>query len=356
MQEEYMSLYRERTFKRHLEDWFNKNQRELPWRETADPYYIWLSEVMLQQTQVKTVIDYYHRFIQRFPTIKELSDAHEDEVLKYWEGLGYYSRARNFHSAIKEVHQVYRGIVPSQPEHFEKLKGVGPYTKAAVMSIAFNHPLPTVDGNVFRVWSRINNDYSDIKLQSTRKAYENQLEPYVQEHAGTFNQAMMELGALICTPKNPLCLFCPIQSHCEAFEQGTIQDLPIKSKNKKKKIINLKVFLIRNQHGDYLIEKRQEKLLNGMWQFPMVDADNAEQELTNRLGMSITATGEPIYQLKHQFTHLTWNIQVYSVVHDVNLTAVQLPKYMTWLDLSNRDDYTFPVSMSKIYDFIIGET
>lgn len=144
----------------------------MPWRETTNPYYIWLSEVMLQQTQVNTVIDYYYRFIHRFPTIQSLSEANEDEVLKYWEGLGYYSRARNFHTAVKEVNNNYDGEVPYDPESFKKLKGVGPYTQAAVMSIAFNHPLATVDGNVFRVWSRLNNDYRDIKLQSTRKAFE----------------------------------------------------------------------------------------------------------------------------------------------------------------------------------------
>ena len=223
--------------------WFNQNQRSMPWRETTNPYYIWLSEVMLQQTQVKTVIDYYDRFIQRFPTIAELSEAHEDEVLKYWEGLGYYSRARNFHHAIKEVQHEYQGIVPSDPENFKALKGVGPYTQAAVMSIAFDHPLPTVDGNVFRVWSRLNNDSRDIKLQSTRKAYEQELLPYVREEAGTFNQSMMELGALICTPKNPLCMFCPVQENCEAYDKGTVLDLPVKTKNVKRKRL-IKVFFL----------------------------------------------------------------------------------------------------------------
>ena len=195
------NMYNESEFKNNLVKWFEKNQRQMPWRETKNPYYIWLSEVMLQQTQVKTVIDYYHKFVNRFPTITDLSNAHEDEVLKYWEGLGYYSRARNFHNAIKDVAVNYNGEVPNDPKRFGELKGVGPYTQAAVMSIAFNLPLATVDGNVFRVWSRLNNDYRDTKLQTTRKAFEKELETYVQEDSGTFNQAMMELGALICTPK-----------------------------------------------------------------------------------------------------------------------------------------------------------
>lgn len=235
-------MYLENSFKKDIEDWFHKNQRDMPWRETTNPYYIWLSEVMLQQTQVNTVIDYYYRFIHRFPTIQSLSEASEDEVLKYWEGLGYYSRARNFHTAVKEVNNNYDGEVPYDPETFKKLKGVGPYTQAAVMSIAFNHPLATVDGNVFRVWSRLNNDYRDIKLQSTRKAFEQELHPYVLKDAGTFNQAMMELGALVCTPKSPLCLFCPIQEHCEAFHMGTAQELPVKTKSLNKKTLSKKFF------------------------------------------------------------------------------------------------------------------
>lgn len=145
------------------------------------------------------------KIYRTLPTIEALANANDDEVLKYWEGLGYYSRARNFHTAAKEVVQNYGGQVPVQPEVFKTLKGVGPYTQAAVMSIAFNHPLPTVDGNVFRVWSRLNNDASDIALQTTRTKFEAALRPYVETEAGTFNQAMMELGALICTPKNPLC-------------------------------------------------------------------------------------------------------------------------------------------------------
>ena len=347
-------MYLEDNFKKNIMQWFNQNQRSMPWRETTNPYYIWLSEVMLQQTQVKTVIDYYDRFIQRFPTIADLSEAHEDEVLKYWEGLGYYSRARNFHHAIKEVQHDYQGIVPSDPEHFKSLKGVGPYTQAAVMSIAFDHPLPTVDGNVFRVWSRLNNDSRDIKLQSTRKAYEQELLPYVQEEAGTFNQSMMELGALICTPKNPLCMFCPVQENCEAYDKGTVLDLPVKTKTVKKKTIEQSVFLIRNSRGEYLLEKRQERLLNGMWEFPMFETANAIDQISKQLNHQIEPLSEPIFKLKHQFTHLIWHIKVYSVPEELEIESVSLPDHMIWFDLEQRDQFTFPVPMAKIYQFIEG--
>ncbi|MCI2955228.1 A/G-specific adenine glycosylase [Staphylococcus caprae] len=347
-------MYHNESFKKNIVEWFEKNQRDLPWRETTNPYYIWLSEVMLQQTQVNTVIDYYYRFIHRFPTVASLSEAHEDEVLKYWEGLGYYSRARNFHTAIKEVEAQYDGEVPSEPELFKKLKGVGPYTQAAVMSIAFDQPLATVDGNVFRVWSRLNNDYRDTKLQSTRKAFEQELNPYVQEASGTFNQAMMELGALICTPKSPLCLFCPVQENCEAFHEGTTQELPVKTKNIKKKTVNQKVLLIRNSKGQYLLEKRQEKLLNGMWQFPMREESDADAQLSDYLGLRVQSLEEPIYELRHQFTHMTWNIKVYSVPETHDIPDDELPSNMKWFDLDDREAHTFPVSMDKIYRFIVG--
>lgn len=345
-------MYQESSFKENLIHWFDENQREMPWRQTTNPYYIWLSEVMLQQTQVKTVIDYYHRFVERFPTVEVLSQASEDEVLKYWEGLGYYSRARNFHTAIKEVHEKFEGLVPEDPEQFKELKGVGPYTQAAVMSIAFNVPLATVDGNVFRVWSRLNDDYRDIKLQSTRKAYEQELLPFVMTEAGTFNQAMMELGALICTPKNPLCLLCPVRDNCEAFDKGTFEKLPVKSKNNSKKVIEQSVFLIRNKQGKYVLQKRSEKLLHGMWQFPMYESNDAIREISDKLNMSIQTVETPIFELKHQFTHLTWKIKVYAIPGTVSVET--LPDDMIWFDLSERDQYTFPVPMSKIYQFING--
>lgn len=303
-------MYNIENFKDNLLRWFDAEQREMPWRETKNPYYIWLSEIMLQQTQVATVVDYYLRFIERFPTIESLNNAQEDEVLKLWEGLGYYSRARNFHTAIKDVYQNHNSTVPSEPEQFGKLKGVGPYTKAAVMSIAFNKPLATVDGNVFRVWSRLNNDDRDTKLQSTRKAFEQELQPYVETRAGDFNQAMMELGAMVCTPKAPLCLFCPVQDNCEAFEQGTVNDLPVKTTKVSKKIIKQHVYIIKNNENEYLIEQRTAKLLNNMWEFPMYEATQKDN-INTELAMNMTFSDKPIYKLKHQFTHLQWDIEVY---------------------------------------------
>ncbi|MBF7030789.1 A/G-specific adenine glycosylase [Staphylococcus kloosii] len=344
-------MYNIENFKDNLLRWFDAEQREMPWRETKNPYYIWLSEIMLQQTQVATVVDYYLRFIERFPTIESLNNAQEDEVLKLWEGLGYYSRARNFHTAIKDVYQNHNSTVPSEPEQFGKLKGVGPYTKAAVMSIAFNKPLATVDGNVFRVWSRLNNDDRDTKLQSTRKAFEQELQPYVETRAGDFNQAMMELGAMVCTPKAPLCLFCPVQDNCEAFEQGTVNDLPVKTTKVSKKIIKQHVYIIKNNENEYLIEQRTAKLLNNMWEFPMYEATQKDN-INTELAMNMTFSDKPIYKLKHQFTHLQWDIEVYMADEVIDKQQVELPERMQWIHFDDKEQYNFPVSMTKIYKFL----
>ncbi|MDT3958901.1 A/G-specific adenine glycosylase [Staphylococcus kloosii] len=344
-------MYNKENFKDNLLRWFNAEQREMPWRETKNPYYIWLSEIMLQQTQVATVVDYYLRFIERFPTIESLNNAQEDEVLKLWEGLGYYSRARNFHTAIKDVYQNHNGTVPSEPEQFGNLKGVGPYTKAAVMSIAFNKPLATVDGNVFRVWSRLNNDDRDTKLQSTRKAFEQELQPYVETQAGDFNQAMMELGAMVCTPKSPLCLFCPVQDNCEAFEKGTVNDLPIKTTKVSKKIIKQHVYIIKNNESEYLIEQRTAKLLNNMWEFPMYEASH-KADINTELEMNLTFSNKPIFKLKHQFTHLQWDIEVYMADEVIDKQLIVLPMHMQWMHLDDKEQYNFPVSMTKIYNFL----
>lgn len=340
-------MYKTETFKQDLTEWFNQNQREMPWRETTNPYYIWISEVMLQQTQVDTVRSYYQRFIERFPTLASLANAKEEEVLKYWEGLGYYSRARNFHTAVKTVVDEYHSEIPKDPEAFKALKGVGPYTQAAVLSIAFDVPLPTVDGNVFRVWSRLNNDFSDIGQTATRRRYEAQLTSYVWQNSGTFNQAMMELGALVCTPKNALCLFCPVSEHCEAYREGTVQELPVKRKKVKKEVIDMDVYVIKNEQGQYLIEQRTSRLLKGMWQFPMFESN--KEDARKALGDSLTIEKENIYKLKHQFTHKTWNLTVHQGYFSNQQDEDKGAPYQ-WIDYEQKENYSFPVAMTKIFE------
>lgn len=332
-------------FKHDLLKWFDENQRQMPWRETKNPYYIWLSEVMLQQTQVNTVRPYYNAFIERFPTIEALSTTNEEDVLKYWEGLGYYSRVRNFHEAVKEVHNKYNGKVPDDPESFQSLKGVGPYTNAAVMSIVHNHPLPAVDGNVLRVWSRLTCNDADIAQPKTKKLFEKELQPFVETKSGDFNQAMMELGATICTPKKPICILCPVQKHCEAFAEGVVSELPVKKKKIKKKSIDYDVLYITNREGQILIRKRDTKLLNGMWEFPMFEQDTSIDAIEDELDAVITIENEPVIQTKHVFTHMTWNMKVYKAyMQKENIK----PPYK-WMNKNKKDTLSFSTSMTKIF-------
>ncbi len=332
-------------FKHDLLKWFDENQRQMPWRETKNPYYIWLSEVMLQQTQVNTVRPYYNAFIERFPTIEALSTTNEEDVLKYWEGLGYYSRVRNFHEAVKEVHNKYNGKVPDDPESFQSLKGVGPYTNAAVMSIVHNHPLPAVDGNVLRVWSRLTCNDADIAQPKTKKLFEKELQPFVETKSGDFNQAMMELGATICTPKKPICILCPVQKHCEAFAEGVVSELPVKKKKIKKKTIDYDVLYITNREGQILIRKRDTKLLNGMWEFPMFEQDTSIDAIEDELDAVITIENEPVIQTKHVFTHMTWNMKVYKAyMQKENIK----PSYK-WMNKNEKDTLSFSTSMTKIF-------
>lgn len=332
-------------FKHDLLKWFDENQRQMPWRETKNPYYIWLSEVMLQQTQVNTVRPYYNAFIERFPTIEALSTTNEEDVLKYWEGLGYYSRVRNFHEAVKEVHNKYNGKVPDDPESFQSLKGVGPYTNAAVMSIVHNHPLPAVDGNVLRVWSRLTCNDADIAQPKTKKLFEKELQPFVETKSGDFNQAMMELGATICTPKKPICILCPVQKHCEAFAEGVVSELPVKKKKIKKKTIDYDVLYITNREGQILIRRRDTKLLNGMWEFPMFEQDTSIDAIEDELDSVITIENEPVIQTKHVFTHMTWNMKVYKAyMQKENIK----PPYK-WMNKNEKDTLSFSTSMTKIF-------
>lgn len=336
------------NFKANLLNWFYKNKREMPWRNTKNPYYIWLSEVMLQQTQVNTVIPYYNKFINQFPTIESLSNADEEDVLKYWEGLGYYSRVRNFYTAVKEVRNEYNGIVPDNPEQFKKLKGVGPYTNAAVMSIVYNHALPAVDGNVLRVWSRVTNNDSDIALLKTKKQYEEELYPYVETKSGDFNQAMMELGATVCTPKKPLCIACPVQNECLAFQNGVVDLLPVKKKKIKKKSAHFNVFYITNKKGEILVRQRNAKLLNGMWEFPMFDEEDSIHYIEDALDASMSVEKRPQFTMKHEFTHLTWKMNVYRAYTEKE--HFEMP--YKWITEQEKDTLSFSTSMTKIFNLI----
>ncbi|WP_059049760.1 A/G-specific adenine glycosylase [Paenibacillus senegalimassiliensis] len=269
-------------FSTELLIWYEGAKRDLPWRRHRDPYYIWVSEIMLQQTRVDTVIPYFQRFIERFPTVTALSEAPEEDVLKCWEGLGYYSRARNLQAAATQVVERHGGIVPDNKAEVSALKGVGPYTTGAILSIAFNRPEPAVDGNVMRVLSRYFMIEEDIMKTGTRTLMEELAAELIpQGRASDFNQALMELGALICTPKSPQCLICPVMARCTGRLEGAEERLPVKTKAKP----------------------------------PGPAMDRLAAELA---GAGVIARPEgAMMNAEHTFSHIHWNLRVFRFAAEV---------------------------------------
>ncbi|MBB3113011.1 A/G-specific adenine glycosylase [Paenibacillus phyllosphaerae] len=348
-------------FSRELLAWYRANKRDLPWRMNRDPYRIWVSEVMLQQTRVDTVIPYYNRFMDKFPTAAALAAAPEEEVLKCWEGLGYYSRARNLQAGAQEVAERHGGVVPDNKELVSALRGVGPYTTGAIMSIAFNRPEPAVDGNVMRVLSRYFCLEEDIAKPATRVGIEKLAASLIPDGAaGDFNQGLMELGALVCTPKSPGCLTCPVMAHCEGRAAGKEHVLPIKTKAKPPRPERRLAALVIGtgaHEGKILVRQRPDTgLLARMWELPHVldpqqsdtvkkkgrgaKAKAAEQaELMAESAGSVAAALPPAAvremqmdalcrtlaaeekllvrptgwwgEAEHVFSHIVWDVQVY---------------------------------------------
>ncbi|WP_018932583.1 A/G-specific adenine glycosylase [Gracilibacillus lacisalsi] len=348
----YTSTINIPQFQEDLITWFEKEQRQLPWRENQDPYRVWVSEIMLQQTKVDTVIPYFQNFMEHFPTLTALAEADEQKVLKAWEGLGYYSRARNLQTAVKEVVAQYDAKVPDNPKQLGDLKGVGPYTKGAILSIAFNKPEPAVDGNVMRVLSRVLRIEEDIAKPKTRKTFEAAVRELIsEENPSAFNQGLMELGALVCTPKNPSCLLCPVQEHCIAFREGVEQSLPIKKNKIKQSSHTYFVLVIQNDTGNYLLEQRPDQgLLAQLWQFPMVKADEVDEKhlsayIQEKFQVEVVEMND-LEPVKHVFSHLTWflNVKYITVKGEMSL-----PGHMEYLTKEEIKQYPLPVSHQNIY-------
>ncbi len=283
--------------------WFDENKRDMPWRRTSDPYCIWVSEVMLQQTQVDTVIPYYIRFIERFPTVHDLASASLEEVHHYWQGLGYYRRAENLQKGAKLIDERWDGEFPRDPQLVKGIPSIGPYTLGAVCSIAFHIPLPAVDGNVMRILARQFRIADDIGIAKNRKIFEDKVMELMPDDPNRFNQALMELGALICTPKNPKCENCPMQSICEAYLYGVQEDYPIKAKKVKAKAENYMIVIL--QKGErFSMEKRPEEgLLANLWGFPMVEKEVWEKSTLKDY------KHQQLESVKHIFTHKKWQME-----------------------------------------------
>lgn len=300
-------------FRRSLLAWFETHRRDLPWRATDDPYAILVSEVLLQQTRIAAGAEYYRRFLGRFPTVERLAAATEEEVLQVWEGLGYYRRARHLHETARRVVREHNGEIPRDPDVLEQLPGIGPYTAGAVASIAHEVPVPAVDGNVLRVLSRLYAIEEDISRSATRRRIRELAEKLVPEtDPGTFNQALMELGSLVCVPQTPRCGVCPVAGSCRARAEDKAERLPIRRKRTEPPEVPAAFALLERGDAVLLVQRPPDALLGGLWALPggEVGSDATPAEglvdlLRNRHGLSIEA-GAIAARHVHAFSHKRW--------------------------------------------------
>jgi len=338
------------SFSEQILYWFDKNKRGLPWRKSKDPYRIWLSEIILQQTKVVQGLPYYQKFIHTFPTILHLAKSSENEVLKLWQGLGYYSRARNLHYTAKEIVKKYNGVFPKDYKTILKLNGIGPYTAAAIVSFAYNLPYAVVDGNVVRLLSRYFGIQTPFDSSAGKKEFQRLAqELLIKEKAGENNQAIMEFGALQCTPKSPNCIICPLQNECFAFNNNLINELP--KKMKKLKIKNRYFdFLIINNKENLFIQKRKNGIWKGLYQFPLIEHEDEKSEreirtsdgwkkIFKKTRTKITKISFPI---KHQLTHQT----IYARFWHINTNSF-LPKNTICIRKGELIQYPIPKLLEK---------
>ena len=292
--------------------WYDENKRSLPWREDREPYHVWLSEIMLQQTRVEAVRGYYSRFLEALPTVAELADCPREELLKLWEGLGYYSRVRNLQKAARQILERHGGVFPGEYEAVRALPGVGDYTAGAVCSICFGQKKAAVDGNVLRVYARLTNDPTPIDAQKHKEAVRLALEEIYPDRAGDFTQALMELGATLCGPnREPECGKCPCADRCLARRAGTVSELPVKAPKKEKRLEEKTVFLLRCEE-DYALVRRPDKgLLAGLWQLPELPGRLEAAQAAEALASMGVCVKDILRQTdkSHVFTHIRWQMR-----------------------------------------------
>ena len=361
------------SFRQKLLAWYDENKRDLPWRRSKNPYHIWVSEIMLQQTRVDTVIPYYERFLDWFPTVESLANAPEERLLKAWEGLGYYSRVRNMQTAAQQIMNEFEGKFPSTYEGISSLKGIGPYTAGAISSIAFNLPQPAVDGNVMRVLARLFEVNHDIGNPSNRKIFQAMMEILIDPNRpGDFNQALMDLGSDIEAPVNPRPEESPVKDFSAAYQHGTMDRYPIKAPKKKPIPIYLKALVVQNSQGQFLLEKNEsENLLAGFWHFPLIEVDdfsdqNQDLDLFSQVAEPILQLGpspqesfEQDYDLevdwqdlrfeevKHIFSHRKWHIQI--IAGRVAETQEYADREALWLSPEEFSNYPLAKPQQKIW-------
>ena len=343
-----------------LMEWFEKSARVLPWRTNATPYRVWISEIMLQQTRVEAVKEYYTRFMKRLPDVGSLSEVEEEELLKLWEGLGYYNRARNLQRAARVIVEQYQGEMPADYQKLLELPGIGTYTAGAIGSIAFSLKEPAVDGNVLRVLARCRGDYDDIMKPATRKRVESEVRTLLCEISsenekvpGILNQALMELGALVCVPNGePKCTECPLETHCYVARHQCYSELPVKTPKKPRIIEDKTVILIMDDRKALLKKRNATGLLAGLYEFPNVDGHLEEQEVieyVESLGftaMHIRTEAES----KHIFTHREWRMSVYVVkIAQINQPE---PNYIFADKSTIIEQYALPTAFSRFKKYL----
>jgi len=329
-----------------LLEWYRDHARDLPWRRTSDPYYIWVSEIMLQQTRVESVIPYYLSWIDRFPTMEDLAKANEEDVLSLWEGLGYYRRAINLHRGVKEIHASYGGIIPEDPILLQKLPGVGPYTAGAIASIAFDQPAPILDGNIRRLFSRLFNIHDEPGTSKAEKIFQEIARDLIpEEYPGDFNQALMELGALVCIPKKPGCDRCPLILDCKARQLGIQDELPIRKE--KSPLPHFQVTAAICQSGSrVLLAKRPLKgLLGGMWEYPGGKQEGGEslqealkREIQEELEVEIKI-GDLQGVYEHAYTHYKVTLHAYFCQLMTRDLVLNYHTQIAWVPVNSLQDY-----------------
>ena len=326
-----------------LTKWYDANARQLPWRENQHPYNVWISEIVLQQTQVKQGLGHFLRFLERFPTVQDLHKASEDDVLLYWKGLGYYSRAINLHKAAHQIIEEFDGQFPDNYNDILKLKGVGKYTAAAIASICFDEKVPAVDGNFYRVLSRIFADDFDISGSKAFQYFSDlALRMMTEEKPGEFNQAIMDVGSEICRPKNPLCMFCPVNKDCIAFQTGRISEFPVKTKKTKVSDLNLRYFFVKHQNQFLIRQRGNDFIWKKLYEFPTSIPENWEGYVINSKIVS------------HKLTHKNVSIEINTVdIKSQNdFKAFAKDNNFLIVNKAEADEKSFPKPLQVIYESI----
>lgn len=338
-----------------LLSWFDSHARILPWREEPTAYHVWVSEIMLQQTRVEAVKPYYQRFLQAFPDVETLAFASEEQLLKMWEGLGYYNRVRNMQKAAQRMIADYHGELPHSEEELLSLVGIGSYTAGAIASIAYGQPVPAVDGNVLRILSRAREDGQDVLKASVKKQIENEVRAIIpKDRAGAFNQALMELGAIVCVPNGePKCSACPWEHMCLAHLHGTEMSYPYKAPKKSRKIEKKTILVIQDEHKTALQKRPSTGLLAGMYEFPWAEGHLTQEEVVQyvkELGFQALRV-TPLENSKHIFTHKEWHMIGYCVRVD----ELDLPQNSPFLFLEKeetQETYPIPTAYKAYADYL----